>query len=260
MAYAAMSAGAATLPERIIHAVSQPFVNFSITISNWMEDTIDKFVNADFYKREYELYKQKVSELILANMDKERIEEENRSLREMLKIPQDHKDFTLSAPCSVIARTPNDVFGGFIINKGTNDGIELYDPVFTSIGLVGMVVETAPTYSRVRTLLSTELNISVTTGYHNVVGIIENDILYAKEGQALMSYISKDSTINVGDVVVTAGSEFFPPGLIIGTVSEVFPDSNGLSLHAKITPAENVFQVTSVFVITDFEGQGISLG
>ena len=41
----------------------------------------------------------------------------------------------------------NDPYGTFVIDRGSNDGIKLYDPVVTSEGLVGVIVEVANSYA-----------------------------------------------------------------------------------------------------------------
>lgn len=257
MIYAAVSAGATTVPETILTTLTRPFVQLSTAIADWTDETIDKFVNADKYKQENEILRQQLSEMYGQIMDKDATDEENRQLREMLKIAEENNDFQWSPPCSIIARNSNDMFGGFTIGRGTNDGISLYDPVFTNIGLVGMITEVAPTYAKVTTLLSTEIDIGVTTSKDHTVGIVENDIKYSAEGCCLMSYIDAESPIKTGDVVVTSGGIVYPAGLIIGTVKELYDDDNGLSVHAVITPAEDIFKITSVYVITGFEGQGV---
>ena len=73
-----------------------------------------------------------------------------------------------------------------------------------------------------------------------------------------MSYINKNSSIVTGEPVLTSGGSVFPADMLIGTVKELYSDSNGLTLHAVIEPSEDVFSVTDVFVVTSFEGQGNS--
>ena len=46
-------------------------------------------------------------------------------------------------------------------------------------------------------------------------------------------------------------------GIIIGTVSEVNESKYDLSDYAVIEPGVNVRELEDVFVITDFDGQGI---
>lgn len=257
MIYAAVSGGNIIFPKSILETITQPIVSTATAISGWAERTLDAFLNAEKYRDENEMLQEKLTEIYLQIIDKDKTDEENEQLREMLEIAKENDDYEWSAPCSVIARNANDVFGSFTIDKGSSDGIELHDPVFTKIGLVGYITEISPHYAVVTTILSPEISIGVITVDKKVVGIVENDILYSADGRCLMSYISKDSEIAEGDVVITSGGTVFPAGIMVGTVETVYSDANGLTLHAVIKPAENVFNVTNVFVVTDFEGQGI---
>lgn len=256
MIYAAVSGGNVIFPKSILETAAQPFVAAATAVSDWAERTLDAFMNAEKYREENVMLREKLTEMYSQIIDKNKTDEENERLREMLEIAKENDDYEWSAPCKVIARNTNDIFGGFTIDKGSSDGIALHDPVITEIGLVGYITELSPHYAVVTTVLSPEINIGVITADKNVVGIIENDILYSSDGYCLMSYINKDSDISEGDIVITSGGTVFPSGILIGTVYSVYSDTNGLALHAVIKPAENVFNVTSVFVITDFEGQG----
>ncbi|MDE6709592.1 MAG: hypothetical protein K2J76_03780 [Oscillospiraceae bacterium] len=71
-----------------------------------------------------------------------------------------------------------------------------------------------------------------------------------------MSYISKTSDIKAGDIIVTSGSETFPANQLVGTVEEVGMEDSGLSMYAVIKPAINPDDVSTVFVISSFNGQG----
>ena len=173
----------------------------------------------------------------------------------MLEISENNEDFRWSPYCSVIARNAGDISGGFTINRGTNDGISLYDPVLTKTGIVGIVTEVSSNYSVVSTVLSAEINIGVTGSDSHVIGVIENDLKYSSEGYCVMDYTGKDSGIKEGEIVMTSGSSFFPEGLLVGTVKEIVNDENGLSVHVLIEPFVDVFSVSDVFVLIGFGGQ-----
>ncbi len=256
MIYAAIEGGNVIFPQSVLEIVTQPFSKTAASISDWVENTLDTFVNAQKYKEENVMLREKLNEMYGQIRDKEKTDEENAQLREMLDIAQRNPDYEWSAPCSVIARNANDVYGGFTIDKGINDNIELHDPVFTSIGLVGVVTEVSDSYSVVTSILSPEVTVGAITAENDAVGIIENDVEYSINGCCLMSYINKNSKLELGEMVLTSGGSVFPSDLMIGTIKEIYNDSNGLTIHAVIEPAENVFNVTDVFVITSFEGQG----
>lgn len=255
MIYVAISAGISSLPKAILETISTPFVSLSTTVSDWMEGTIDKFANADKYKQENEQLKEQLAQIYEDVLEKEKLEKENEQLKEMLEISENNEDFRWSPYCSVIARNAGDISGGFTINRGTNDGISLYDPVLTKTGIVGIVTEVSSNYSVVSTVLSAEINIGVTGSDSHVIGVIENDLKYSSEGYCVMDYTGKDSGIKEGEIVMTSGSSFFPEGLLVGTVKEIVNDENGLSVHVLIEPFVDVFSVSDVFVLIGFGGQ-----
>lgn len=259
MTYIAVSGGFQTVPEQIINTITSPFVTAADAISDGVGGFIDKLVNADSYKAENEELKAQLSEMYKDIMDYESLKEENAQLREMLGLKEDHESFVFSDLCDVVARNANDMYGGFTINRGSNDGISLNDPIITAVGLVGRVTEIAPSYSKVSTLLSPQVNVGVLTMRSKATGVLENSIESAEKGLCLMSNILKDADIKAGDIVVTAGhSGLFPEGVAVGTVIEVYDDSNGLSKHALVKPMVDCFDVTSVFAVVDFDGKGLS--
>ncbi len=254
--YAAVSGGFSTVPETILSTITKPFVSASNSVSQWIEDTLDKFVNADKYKEENDELRDKLNEIYNQIIDYDKIKTENEQLKEILKIKEQNEDLEFSAPCNIIARNSNDVYGGFTIDRGSDDGIALYDPVMTSDGLVGMVCEIAPNYARVMTVLSDEINIGIMSLDSKAVGIIDNDIEHATGGVCLMSYIDKSDVIKEGEIVKSVAGVIFPGDLLVGTVKEIF-DENGLSVKAVIEPAVDIHTITDCVVITGFKGQGV---
>ena len=255
--YAAVSGGFSTVPETVISTITKPFVIASNAVSQWVEDTIDKFTNADRYKTENEELRNKLNEQYKQIIDLENVKNENDQLKQILKIKEENADFEFSPPCNIISRNTNDAYAGFTIDRGSDDGISLYDPVMTSNGLIGMVCEIAPNYAKVATILSDEINVGVMTFDSKVTGILDNDIKNANEGNCLISYITKDSDIKDGEIVKSVAGVVFPGNLLVGTVSKVYDDENGLSVHAVIKPAVDVRTVTDCVVITSFKGQGV---
>lgn len=258
MTYVAVTVGKETAPEQIIGTITYPFVSAANGIADGVGGFIDKLVNADRYKKENDELNAKLSEMYKQTMDYESLQNENERLREMLELKRKNEDYRFSEPCDVIARNANDVYCGFTLNGGKLGGLSVNDPVITEIGLVGRVTSIANNYALVTTIISPEVNVGVYTTRAKTTGVIENDLTSAAQGLCLMSDILKDADIKEGDVIFTSGkSGLFPADIMVGTVTEVYDDPNGLSKHALIEPAEDVKGVTSVFVITDFSGKGI---
>ncbi|MBO6229960.1 MAG: rod shape-determining protein MreC [Ruminiclostridium sp.] len=255
MIYAAVAGDNIIFPRSLLETVAQPFVTAGSAVSNWASDTIDTLVNANKYREENERLREMLTDMYGQIVDKERTDAENEHYRSILGIAEEHKDYTWSPPCNVTARNAGDIYGGFTIDRGRADGIELYDPVFTSVGLVGMIGELSDHYAVVKTVLSPDVNVGLVTTRTKSVGITENDAEYAAAGYCIMSFVSKSSDIKEGDIVMTSGSSVFPEDIMFGTVRSVFSDSNGLTKHAVLDPSEDVFRITQVFVVTGFEGQ-----
>ena len=58
------------------------------------------------------------------------------------------------------------------------------------------------------------------------------------------------SSMQEGDKVITSGfSEIYPKGIVVGTVSEVIREENGLLLSATIEPAVSFDDLEEVFIV-----------
>jgi rod shape-determining protein MreC len=256
MVYAAVNAGAATVPERVLSAITAPFARAATAISSFVENNVDTLVNANRYKRENENLREELSELQRELVEISELITENELLREMLRISEENPDFEWNPDMAAIRSwNANDVFGGFTINRGTMDGIGLHDLVITGVGVVGVVREVAPYHARVSTIISTETNIGVVSVRGNVTGVLQNDIVHARDGLVRVSYIERDADIREGDVIITRGSGMFPPNQLVGVVVSVFDDPGGMSRHALVRPAEDRANLTHVLIITGFEGR-----
>lgn len=242
------------------NVVFEPFQKFSESISNKVTSTLDMLFNAEKYYKENIELKETLNEVYNDIIDYDKITRENEQLRVLLGLKEEYDDYVFSPPCTVIARTTNDPYHSFTIDKGSDDGVKPYDPVITSTGLVGVCYDVSRTTSKVRTLYSPKTAVGVTVVRSKATGIAEGDYELAEEGLFRVNYISKTADVKEGDIVVTSGSETFPANQLLGTVTEVGMEDSGLSKYAVISPAINPDDVSTVFVITSFNGQGAPAG
>ena len=78
------------------------------------------------------------------------MEQENEQLREMLDLMKTENNMELKA-VKVISKDPSNWYSSFIINKGSNDGIEKDQPVITANEeLVGKIVRVGSDWAEVR--------------------------------------------------------------------------------------------------------------
>lgn len=240
-----------------IETLLSPIQSVSAAISEKVSSSLDMLTNARQYYEDNEKLKEQLSALYTQVIDYDDLKRENEELRKILGLKDQSPDFEFSPPCAVISRTANDPFASFVIDKGSDDDIAVNDPVITSEGLVGIVSKVSKTYSRVSTILSPDVAVGVYCIRTKDTGLVEGSIVAADDGKCEMKYISRESAIEPGDVIVSSGSSgIFPANQIIGTVEEIYMEDSGLSLTAVIQPIVDVRAVSNIFVITHFNGQG----
>ena len=187
--------------------------------------------------------------------DYEKAVAENDFYKDYLEIKDNNPDFKFEA-ATLISRDNQDPYGGFIINKGTVNGIEENDPVITDAGLVGFVTQAGLTTSKVATLLSPDVVMGALDNRTNDSGIISGSLELAQIGQTKFYNLSRTCNVAVGDYVVTSGEGIFPAGLLVGTIQTIGSDEYNTSIYAAVKPFVDIEDIRAVMVITNFKGQG----
>lgn len=259
MLYSASGDGIANIPKNLLEMVATPFQRLTSAISRETGNFLDIFLNAGNTAKENDELKAQLSDYNQMRIEYEKLKEENEQLKKAGGIKDLNSDFQM-AIASVVSRDPADRYGSFIIDKGSLNDIAVNDPVMTEAGLVGIVTKVGPISSRVQTLLSPEVDISVKEITSKELGVVEGDVKLAEQGFTKMSILSGSTVIKQDDLIVTAGaSGIFPKNLPVGTVSSVEIESHGVTKYAILKPLEDVTSVDTVMVITDFLGQGSEL-
>ena len=159
-----------------------PLQKLSSALSEKVSSGLDSIVNADRYYRENQKLKEELGRCYNQLIDYDNIKRENEEFRKMLELKEKYPDYVFSSPCSIIARTTNDPYGAFTIDKGSDDGIAPNDPVVTSIGLVGICSEVSPRNSRVRTIFSPETPVGVMCVRTKDTGVLQGSYELAEKG------------------------------------------------------------------------------
>ncbi len=252
MIYSVTTGGYASGSSYLFEMIFEPVRSLSSKISDKVSTSLDMIINAEKYYNENQQLKAQLNELYNDMIDYDKVLEENQGLRQLLELKEEFDSYEFSPPCTVIARTTNDPYASFTIDKGAADGIAPGDPVITESGIVGVCYEVSPATCKVRTLFSPKTAVGVYSVRTKAEGVVCGGYDLAANGQIRMSYISKDSDIVKGDVIVTSGSANYPAGQLIGVVDSVEMEPNGLSKFAIVTPAEDPRTVSVVFAITNY--------
>lgn len=260
LAYAASVGGLATLPSTVMGAISGPLQSVSSSISGAVSDFLGGITSISDNEKRIEELENQVNELRGQLIDLDQYKQENEEFRQYLDLKEQNPDYVFE-DAAVIAKDPAERFGGFTINKGSLAGIEAGDPVITPDGLVGFVSEVGATYSKVQTLLDPSTSVSSLISRTRDSGVLgSNTTEYAKQGLCRLGYLDRQSSVTAGDLVITSGvGGKYPSGLVIGTISQVSQEADGISLYASVQPAADIADVRDVMVIKSFLGQGEAL-
>lgn len=178
------------------------------------------------------------------------LEKENERLRAMLNFKNEREEYEYIG-CDITGKSGSNWLDGFIINRGTDDGIKKGMVAITGEGLVGQITSVGSNYSILQSVIneniavaglvnSTRENDGVVKGYRD-----SNDKLLSK-----LYYLPLNSKIKKGDFVLTSGlGGLYPKGIKIGVVINVEEDKGKLVKNALIQPSVDFNKLEEVFVV-----------
>lgn len=246
--------GASSPASSFLGAVFSPVQKAAMWISNELSAPMG---DAAAYQSEISDLRKQVEELQSQLTDYEKYKQENAQYRLYLELKEQNPDFSFE-DAQIISRDTADAFGSFTISKGMLDGVSVNDPVISGNYLVGRVFEVGPTYAKVRTILSPDVNVSAYEIRTREPGVVSGAVELVDKNMCRMSYLNRDTSVSAGNIICTSNTGgSYPKGLIIGTVSEVKNDSHDISAYAVITAGADIKNLKDVFVITDFRGKGV---
>ena len=234
-----------------VGTVLSPLQKGVSVVTNKVGHLVDHFQNYDEMETENKQLREKVAQLEQQVRDAQVALDENERLRVLTGLVEANPTFHYDM-AEVIARSPGQWATTISIDKGSLAGVSENDLVVTAEGMVGYVSMVAPTYSKVTTVLDTNMHAGALVTRTRESGIAQGDYELMGSGMLRLSYLGKDSDVVIGDTVQTSGEGgIFPKGIMIGTVERVMIEENGMDTYAVIRPFVDPATVTDVYVITD---------
>lgn len=224
----------------------------------WIFDTANDFRTLSEVLEENEKLKARNAELEMqiTNTKIEQYELEN--LRELFALSEKYPTYEKVA-ASVVAKDSGNWFSSFTINRGSNHGIEAGMNVIADGGLVGIITDVGPNYSKVRSIIDDANNVSAmipTTGDNfNVSG----DLKSMNESMVITFSELRDdeNLVKVGDAVVTSYvSDQYHQGILIGYIASIENGPNNLTKIGTITPVADFEHLEDVLVIKKIKDVG----
>ena len=214
-------------------------------------DLSDNLETLQQLRAENEKLQEQVDSLVTENSTLQEERYELERLRELYQLDQNYSDYEKTA-AHVIGKDSGNWFSTFTIDKGSDDGIKADMNVMAGSGLVGIVVETGPSWAKVRSIIDDSSNVSGMVLSTSDRCIVSGDLSLMDDGQIRFEQMeNNENEVSVGDQIVTSYiSDKYLQGILIGYVSEVTVDSNNLTRSGYITPAVNFKDLQEVLVIT----------
>jgi len=188
--------------------------------------------------------------IINKNNNKE-LKNEINEMKNILDLKNTYTNYDL-VNATVSVRNKSYWLDNLIIDKGKKEGIKKDMAVITKDGLIGIISKVYRNSSEVR-LITTSNNKNKITAYietsgGDFVGYIDK---YDKDKRELViKDIDKDSSIKIGDKVMTSGMNLvFPKGIYIGEVKDIQNDDNNLSKIVYVEIKQNLNRIHYVAVV-----------
>ena len=158
-----------------------------------------------------------------------------------------------TATARVISSSPNPWMRVVTIDKGSNDGVKSGLTVMGPNGVVGQIIATTPFTADVRLLQDPQSGVAVIVQSTRAEGILRGSL----EGLLYLEDVSVDSSVVVGDVVITSGlGGSYNRGLIIGMVVRVDQAKDGATRKIVVAPNSETGSLQEVLVVLKMNSEG----
>lgn len=229
-----------------------PFQNGVSTVGTQIKEKSDELVQIRDLLEENERLKEQVDELTIQNTELQQDRYELNTLRELYELDEQYDDYEKTG-ARIIARDSGNWYHSFVINKGTNDGLEVDMNVIAGSGLVGRITEVGHDWSKVLSIIADNSNVSATLLSTEEHLIVSGDLeLYSQGSIRFSQLIDREGKVANGDKIVTSNiSDKYLPGILIGYIENIDVDSNNLTKSGEVTPAVDFGHLDEVLVILD---------
>jgi len=190
-----------------------------------------------------------------------KLQEENAELRASLYQAQFEKALIDGSFATSDTLTPYEVIPAKVVknsvlrkrnyitlNKGSQQGITPDMAVISDQGVIGIVEQVSENYATVMSLLHEESSINASIKESSYFGSL---VWNGKKLDHCQLYdIPKTASIQIGDSIVTGGmSSIFPPGILIGQISQFSVPQNSSFYTIEVSLNNEMPNLSQVYII-----------
>lgn len=237
-----------------VGGVISPLQKIVYTVNEKVKGSFDFFINFSNVKKENEELTAKNAELENKLIEYERMKDEKTRLRELFDYSQTNANYDYLG-CNIIGYSGGNISNGYIIDKGTKDGVEKDMVVITPAGLVGKVTKASSSFAIVQTILNENIAVAaMVESTDETTGILQGITDSKNKNLTELSNIPIESAIKEGDKILTSGlGEMYPKEIRIGEVISVEVDNVGIMKRAVVKPYVDFNKLEELFVVVPKE-------
>lgn len=237
-----------------VSLVVNPVKNGVTLLVNKAERLYDYLFGYELLQAQNEQLQEELANMNQDIRDAQTYKAENERLRSLENLTDKHTDYQLEI-ANVVSWGGSGYGSTMTISQGSSVGLDTGMCVITETGqVIGIITEVGTNWATVTTILDTTSEIGAYIFGSGYSCIAQGDFTLMKEGNLRASYLSSSATIRNSDQLLTSGDgDIYPPGLVIGTVTDVGDDETNVAKYAVITPTVEIDKVEQVFVIKSYD-------
>ena len=233
-----------------VSTVVSPLQKIVYNIKSRVKETVDFFLNFSEVKLENEELKKKNTKLANELIEYESLKDEVERLREALNFTESKNNYKYVG-VNIIGYSGNSLSDGYIIDKGSNDGIDKNMVVVSSKGLVGKVTKVASNFAIVQSILNENIAVAVMDQQtREATGVLQGLSDKKDNNMTVVYNLPISSDVKEGDIIITSGlGKIYPKEIPVGTVVSVEEDNVRVMKSAVVEPFVNFNEVEELFVV-----------
>jgi rod shape-determining protein MreC len=210
----------------------RPLEYVMMTPRNIFEVTSEYFTSRGTLEKENQVMKVRQAELSLLANQSEFLLIENQNLRQLMDLQKQVQFETL--PVEILFNPPNPISQRIVINRGSNDGLKLGNPIASDSGILGQVIRVYDRSAEVSLLEDRDFAVPVQVARNG----LRAAVFGAGRGNPLeLRYLPVASDLEVGDVLITSGIDgVYPPGFAVAVISRIERNADKNSSNVFCVP------------------------
>ncbi|MBP9827349.1 rod shape-determining protein MreC [Candidatus Saccharibacteria bacterium] len=229
--------------QSVVDIIASPAISTVSSVSRWFGGGFSTFTNLTRLADENNRLRSDLAERDSRLADKLEIQKENELLRQQLGFQKNQPLALVGA--TVIGYSPDNVRRNLTINRGESDGVAVGQAVVSSGVLIGKIERVNTSTAIVYLISDPEFRIQAIAQSERARGIVRGQI-----GSGLrLEQVAQNEALNIGEYVITLGSDRVPKGLLVGRIESIDRSDNEIFQAANVKSLVDMSRLELVYVV-----------